>query len=446
MNLNRSAEAVADLLGIGFGPSNVAVAIAVTEHNETHATAPVVASFLEQKPAFAWHRGMLLDGATMQVAFLKDLVTLRNPASRFGFVAYLHAKDRLIDFINHRVLYPSRVEFHDYLNWCAEQLDPLVRYGRRVVSARPVRIDGMVTHYEVSTDDVSTGERSVRRTRNIVVAPGLEPLLPDGVTPSHRIWHSHFLLERIGGLGVAHPRRFLVVGAGQSAAEVADYLHRTYPAAEIYALFSRFGYSQSDDSPFANRIFDPRTVDVFHGAPAEVKAMLMRYHGNTNYSVVDADLIEELYRRTYQERVRGIDRLHLLNVSELAGVREVAGGVEVAVRRMHTGELVTVTADAVVCATGYRPTDPRSVLGEVAPLLWTDDNDQLLVERDYRVATGPEVLGGVYLCGGTEHSHGITSSLLSMAALRAGEILRSVLERAGTSTGPPSYVASGDHV
>jgi L-ornithine N5-oxygenase len=85
-------------------------------------------------------------------------------------------------------------------------------------------------------------------------------------------------------------------------------------------------------------------------------------------------------------------------------------------------------ADALVCATGYEPVDPRSVLGDVVPLLWTDAQGRLQVERDYRVVTSSEVLGGVYLCGGTEHSHGITSSLLSVAAVRAGEIVRSVLE------------------
>ena len=33
---------------------------------------------------------MLLEDATMQVSFLKDLVTLRNPASEYGFLSYLH--------------------------------------------------------------------------------------------------------------------------------------------------------------------------------------------------------------------------------------------------------------------------------------------------------------------------------------------------------------------
>lgn len=430
MDLAQLDVRVADVLGIGFGPSNLAVAIAVLEHNEATPQQSLVARFLEQRPGFAWHRGMLLDGATMQVSFLKDLVTLRNPASRFGFLSYLHAKDRLVDFINYKRLYPSRIEFHDYLNWCATQVTDLVEYGHEVVSARPVREDGIVTHFEVTARDIATDELVTRHARNLVVAPGLDPRMPTGITPSEHVWHSSALLDRLATFPVEKPRRFVVVGAGQSAAEVAEYLHRQYDTAEVCAVLSRFGYSQADDSPYANRIFDPHTVDVYHAAPEDVKAALMRYHANTNYSVVDVDLIEELYRRSYEEKVVGDRRLRLVNVSELVGVREREDGVDVTVRHLHSGRYTTLEADGLVCATGYRPTDPRALLGDVGQVLRTDEQGRLLVERDYRVATEPDVLGSVYLCGGTEHSHGITSSLLSMAAIRAGEIVGSLASHA----------------
>ena len=47
--------------------------------------------------------------------------------------------------------------------------------------------------------------------------------------------------------------------------------------------------------------------------------MILDYHANTNYSVVDADLIEELYRREYQEKVLGTPRLRA--VQRLPGGR-----------------------------------------------------------------------------------------------------------------------------
>lgn len=415
-----------DVLGIGFGPANLALAIAILEQNEDGGRPHLTAEFLEKKLAFGWHPGMLIDGATMQVSFLKDLVTLRNPTSRFSFLSYLHDKDRLIDFINHKCLFPSRIEFHDYLSWCAAQVPQQVHYGCEAVSGRPVLCDGRVTHYEVVARDQRRDELVVTAARNLVIAPGLTPRMPAGISPSRHVWHSHTLLEELARFPVPRPRRFIVLGAGQSAAEAADYLHRSFPGAEVCAMFSRVGYSQADDSPFANRIFDPRTVDVVHRAPGDLKTALMRYHANTNYSVVDVDLIEELYRRSYQEKVQGVSRLHVLNLSQLAGVRERRDGVEVTVHDLPSGQLSTLEADALICATGYEPTNPLSLISEVGPLLSTDGDGQLLVDRNYRVTTGSDVAGGIYLCGGTEHSHGITSSLLSMAAVRAGEIVHSI--------------------
>ena len=56
-------EAVVDIIGVGFGPSNLALAVALAERPEQ---APR-ALFVEQKPAFSWHPGMLLDGSRAQV-------------------------------------------------------------------------------------------------------------------------------------------------------------------------------------------------------------------------------------------------------------------------------------------------------------------------------------------------------------------------------------------
>lgn len=36
----------------------------------------------------------------MQVSFLKDLVTLRDPTSKFTFLNFMHKTGRLVDFFN----------------------------------------------------------------------------------------------------------------------------------------------------------------------------------------------------------------------------------------------------------------------------------------------------------------------------------------------------------
>ena len=422
-----------DVVGVGFGPSNLALAIAIAEHNqqvcERTGEPPVSGLFLERQQRFGWHRGMLIDDATMQVSFLKDLVTMRNPTSEFSFLSYLHSADRLVDFINQKSLFPLRVEFHDYLEWAAAQVADVVRYGQDVVEVRPVTDGGdTVREFEVVARNADGGLTRVR-ARNLVLGVGLVPNLPDGVTLSDRVWHNRDLLDRIERLDRTDsgPSRFAVVGAGQSAAEVTKYLHDSFPHAEVCGVFSRYGYSPSDDSPFANRVFDPDAVDHFYTASAEVKQMILDYHGNTNYSVVDTELIEELYRRVYQEKVLGTPRLHLYNTSRVAEAVDTGDGVRTTVESLATNEKTVLDCDVLIYATGYRPANPLRLLGDLAERIHTDDLEQPVVGRDYRVRTDAALSCGVYLQGNTEHSHGISSSLLSTTAVRAGQILQSVV-------------------
>ena len=106
-----------DLIGIGFGPSNIALAITLEEKRQEGYD--VDSFFIEKQPGFAWHANMMLDNTHMQISFLKDLATMRNPSSHFTFINYLHRKQRLQDFINLKTFFPSRHEFNDYLKWAA---------------------------------------------------------------------------------------------------------------------------------------------------------------------------------------------------------------------------------------------------------------------------------------------------------------------------------------
>ena len=411
-----------DLVGVGFGPSNLALAVAVAEYNaEGPDPAQMGARFIERQAAFGWHRGMLLEDATMQISFLKDLVTLRNPASPYGFLSYLHDRDRLVDFINYGSAFPTRLEFHDYLEWVAGRFGHQVDYGTDVTAIEPVP-------GEPDLVDVVTSDGSVLRTRNVVLAMGLTPNLPDGVVLGDRIWHNRDLLSRVDT--IAAPRRIVVVGAGQSAAETVDHLHRRFEQAEVWAVFNRYGYSPADDSSFANRVFDPSAVDDFFDAPTDVKKQILGYHANTNYSVVDPSLIDSLYRRHYHEKVAGRERLRFLNVSRVTEAVAAGDHVKVAVESLLDGSRTAVTADLVVYATGYRPSDPGALLGDLAGHCIRDDAGRLVVNRDYRVDTDPEVRAGIYVQGPTEHTHGLSSTLLSNLAVRSGEIVRSVSARA----------------
>ncbi|MFD4607410.1 lysine N(6)-hydroxylase/L-ornithine N(5)-oxygenase family protein [Streptomyces sp. NPDC058440] len=413
------------MLGVGFGPANLALAVALREHPWRDAKT----TFIERQPRFGWHPGMLIQDATMQVSFLKDLATLRNPVSSCGYLSYLHERGRLVSFVNQKDFFPTRIEYHDYLEWAAAKFAGMVTYGTEVVGATAVQEGEDVRAFDVTCREVATGRVTTRRTRNLVIATGLVPRMPPGITASKRVWHSSELLHRVAGLDGREPRRFSVVGAGQSAAEVVAYLHSAFPRAEVTGVVPRYGYIPADDSPFANQVFDPDAMDDFYQSPPGVKDNFYAYHANTNYAVVDLELINDLYRRMYRESVRGPRRLTMLRMSRVKEVAETRNGVLLRITREMADRTEEHTVDVVVFATGYEPMDAVAALGPVASLCKRSSSGALRVARDHRVETASRVRAGIYLQGGTEHTHGISASLLSNISGRAWDIIESIAFR-----------------
>ncbi|HYH51073.1 MAG TPA: SidA/IucD/PvdA family monooxygenase, partial [Acidimicrobiia bacterium] len=300
-------------------------------------------------------------------------------------------------------------------------------YSSEVTEVRPVIEDGVVTAFDVTVGR-PTKQVDVRRSRNVVIGAGLVPRLPEGVTSSDRVWHNSELFTRVEELAGDRPlRRLLVVGAGQSAAETTEFLYDRFPEAEVCAVFARFGYTPSDDSSFTNRIFDPGAVDTFYSSPEDVKRMLIGYHRNTNYSVVDSDLIDALYRRVYQEKVLGKERLRIMNVSRVVDLAEKPDRVLAVVEYLPDGTVTRLDADVVVYATGYEPADPTRVLGRTARLCRRDGAGRLSIGRDHRLDVTIPSRAGLFVTGVSEHAHGLSATLLSNVAVRAGELLDSML-------------------
>lgn len=424
-DLNRDNHSdIVDIGGIGFGPSNLGLAIALSELND-QLTTPLTARFVERQAKFGWHRGMLLPRTTMQISFLKDLATQRNAQSRYTFINYLAEKGRLTDFINHQTFFPTRHEFHDYLEWAAQTVDADVMYGTEAVD---VAVEG--DHFVVQ---LAGGHRGILRARNLIVSTGLTTRLPHGISASRRVFHNHRLLTHLTELPPLEHGRLLVLGAGQSAAEVVEYLHTRYPEAAVHSVFSKYGYTPADDSPYANRIFDPSAVDDFHASTPEFRHRLLGYHRATNYSAVDLPLIQELYAREYAERVSGDRRLFMHGASRVVEVDQAIDHVAVTISHEPTGLTETLVCDAVVCATGFDQMSLGATLGELADEI-VYDAEGPRVSRGYRVMTTAPLPGGIYLQGGTEHTHGMSSSLLSNIANRSGEIARDIARDRATAT------------
>nr|WP_315466397.1 lysine N(6)-hydroxylase/L-ornithine N(5)-oxygenase family protein [uncultured Rhodoferax sp.] len=414
-----------DFIGIGFGPSNLAIALAMEEPAPSRKKA-LDCCFIEKKPEFVWHGSMLLEGSDMQVSFLKDLATLRDPTSHFTFINYLHKKGRLKEFINLKSFFPSRIEYNDYLQWVAGHFDHLCRYGEEVVGVEPVRDGEQITRLRVHSRGVD-GRSYTRTASNMVFGIGGVPAIPAvfEAMQDARVFHAAHYLERLDTLvhSQGTPKRIAVLGGAQSAAEVYLDLVARFGDAQVTLITRGDALMPADDSPFVNEIFHPQFTDVIYHQPQDVRRATLERFRSTNYSVVDLDLIQHIYKLLYEQRVRGVQRCQLWSGKEVTQARATGTGIQLDVRHQASGATEHAEFDAVVLATGYRRDDHKRLLGGLAEYI----AEGFSVGRDYRLHTVKNFLPKIYLQGCCEDSHGLSDTLLSVLAVRSMEILESML-------------------
>jgi L-ornithine N5-oxygenase len=413
----RSAD-ILDVVGIGFGPSNIAIAIALREN-----AAELSAVFLEQRPSFAWHETMLFETATMQVNFLKDLASFRNPRSHFTFVNFLHDQRRLADFTNLQTLFPRRTEFRQYLSWCAAHFNDIVRYGVLATLIEPVLRDG-VKLYRVTAEGTDGTESFL--TRNVVYSGGVEPRIPFPVVGKGRVSHGYNILNEIDShVPGSH---YAVVGAGQSAAEITEFIYQR--GARVTAIASRFGYMPADDSPFVNQIFNPDQVDILFESPDDVRAKVFQMHASTNYSGVDLDLLKSLYADWYHDKISGAHRFEFRRMTRVTCAEHIDQRVHLCLEGGLERASDSLDVDYLICATGF---EPRSVLNlfseDLRSSVRLDRSGHPVFDRTYALAMKTGEVLSVYAPHMSERQHGLTATLLSNMAIRSGEIIDSICSR-----------------
>lgn len=250
-----------DLLCVGFGPASLAIAISLHDaldptlnHFVSHPNWQPKVCFLERQNQFAWHSGMLVPGSKMQISFMKDLATMRDPRSSFTFLNYLHQKGRLIHFTNLGTFLPARLEFEDYMRWCATKFSNLVAYGEEAIEVIPSQADlngSAVDSFTVRSRNVQTGFITSRRARKVVIAIGGVAKMPPGIPQDPRIMHSSKYCTTLPAMlaNETKPYNIAVLGSGQSAAEIFHDLQRRYPNSRTTLVMRDSALRPSDDSP-----------------------------------------------------------------------------------------------------------------------------------------------------------------------------------------------------
>ncbi|GAA1228755.1 L-ornithine N(5)-monooxygenase PvdA [Kitasatospora nipponensis] len=420
------ADREVGVLAIGAGPANLALAAAVEESGSDELADETL--LLEQFPDTKWQRNLLMPWARSQVSFLKDLVTLRNPRSRFSFLSFLHGQGRLDQFVNLGTFHPFRWEFSEYLQWVAGSLERVgIRYGAQAVRIDPVRdAQGVVTGWTVLLADGDTV-----RCRDLVVGGGRDPRVPEVFAglPAERVIHSAHYLTRIAQLPKEAPTRAVVIGGAQSAAEIFFALHEDLPASRLTMVVRSVALQNYQTSKFMNELFFPSYVDEFYDSPAEVRAQILDDMRFTNYAGLAPPFLDELYTMLYRQRMLGPQRSSVRAMTEVVAARVEGEGageeIVLDLRDGRSGKVEPLACDLVLLGTGYDSQMP-TLVRELAQRMALEE---IAVSRSYRVDLGASARGALYLQGVNEQTHGIADSLISVLAHRSHDIVTDLLAR-----------------
>ena len=416
-----------DVIGVGFGPSNIALAITLEE--ESPGTRCL---FLEKAASSQWQTGLLLANSDIQNHPLRDLATPRNPKSHYSFTNYLFEQGRLFEHLNMGLYYPYRYEYRDYIKWAAEHFGANVEYSTAVTEVTLLPADGGPSRFQISTD---TGK--VLTCNHLVVATGRTPFFPSvlNAVDSNNIVHGAAFNSIIDRIVSGDVRSVAVVGGSQSAIEIMIYLASTFPQVTVHGVSRKFGYRLKDTSPFTGEVYFPEFVDLFYKSKPAHKQRLKDDLNLTNYSASDADVLDELYRTLYRDKHFGNNKLTIHNSVEIASAVMIGSKVSLELVTAHSDEEIkSVEVDLIVSATGFRDIGPLEHQEVCPPLLDTlyphidkSDQGEMQVGRDYRLGLVDFDDAGLYLNGLCESSHGMgDAGSLSLVSIRAKQIVESI--------------------
>ncbi|RJT03345.1 lysine N(6)-hydroxylase/L-ornithine N(5)-oxygenase family protein [Halococcus sp. IIIV-5B] len=399
---------VHDVVGIGIGPFNLGLAAMVDGVEEDVETV-----FLEREPAFNWHEGMLLEGTTLEVPFLADLVTLADPTNPHSYLNYLRETGRLYEFYFYETFQIPRREFNDYLRWVADSLGGL-EFSREVIE---ITWDDDHEHYVVVAHHPGTGERFEYRGENLALGIGSRPQVPDHLQghPEEDVFHT--ARYRHNRERVSTADSVTVVGSGQSAAEVFEDLLERQPEAgyRLDWLTRSDGFFPMEYSKLGLQHFTPEYERYVYDLPQEVKDDLVPNQDRL-YKGVDpgtsADIYDLLYRRSIGDRDPDVG---LFAMTEVRDIEAVGEGYALDCHQWQAEESFVHESEVVILGTGYE----RPIPGFLEPLesaIGWDDRGRFEVAEDHRLVIDHP--GDVFLQNAELHTHGVGVPDLGLGAYR----------------------------
>ena len=393
-------------VGIGVGPANLSLASLLYGY-------PAATNiFLEKKESFGWHDGQLIDGATLQVSMLKDLVSLADPTNKFSFLAYLHSQRRIYHFLNAQFNAVPRQEFRNYMDWASRENENIL-FKEEVLEVNFEKIFTIRTRRRTVTAD------------NIVVGVGTQPWVP--AMAQGRLGRTQFHIsdftDKARDLG---GKTVCVVGGGQSGAEAfLDLMSR--PASErprhVSWVSRRSSYLPLDESPFTNDFYMPCHSDYFFRLDRAWREDFNGRHLLTSDGISETTL-RQIYQRAYVLRfIEGIpDLFSFLPNRAITGLEgsDDAGWTMTCVHNYSPARPARIAADVVIWATGFRQAS-RDFLSPVSARLETE-NGEYRIDEDFAVRWDGPPDRVIFIQNAARQQRGHADANLSLNAWRSQRI------------------------
>lgn len=404
-----------DIAGIGIGPFNLGLAALCAPIQSLKTI------FLEAQPEFNWHAGMLLPGSTLQVSYLADLVTLADPCSAFMYLNFLRKQGRLLQFGIHENNVITRREYNRYCRWVCDQLSNLqfnwhvtdVGYGE----------DG--PYYRITGVHPFTGASRSIRARHVVIGIGTQPSIP-GFAASllgDQVLHSSQYLKYRAA--VSHSKRIVVVGSGQSAAEIFyDLLQNgAVPGQHLSWMTRSPRFYAMEHTKLSFEMATPAYIDHFYQLSQTRKPVTIQQQ-DTLYKGVNYQLINAIYDRLYELMTEGmpVPVTLMTNVSLKEMRPSKTKGWVLQFHHEEQEQCFELEAEHIILATGYKTIAPP-FLKSIKHLIRYDAQGHFNITRKYAI----DEKDTLFVQNAEMHTHGFTAPELGLGPYRNAVIINTIL-------------------
>jgi len=400
-----------DLAGIGIGPFNLGLSALLEKIKN------IKSIFFDEKPCFSWHENTLLNNSAIQVHYLKDLVTLVDPSNKYSFLSYLALHKRLYQFVNKKNNIVSRMEFNQYFQWASKNLSNLI------FSQHIKKVEHENKYFSIYSDSLKC------RAKNIVIGTGIKPYIPNFLNPllSSTVFHSLHYLKYKKTLNFKN-KRIIIVGGGQSGAEVFDDLisSENLPI-KITWVSKRANFQPLEDACFSNEFYTPSYINYFRQLPLVSRQNILSEQKLTSDGITQT-LADSIYNKLYELKFIKKENINfnLLIRNSVSNVKKIDNLYKINITNLDNQENITESADIIILATGFAYQLPECISTLLPDVSSVKD---LSLNKDYSIAWEHSQTNKIYIQNGVKNFFGVADPNLSLAPWRNAVIINSLAKK-----------------